>query len=46
MYKDEEKILKFIKSTGFCLIIMLLGSFLGWEPLILAILTLIYLKEN
>jgi hypothetical protein len=46
MYNDEEKLLKFIKSTGFCLIIMLLGSFLEWEPLILMMLALIYLKED
>ena len=46
MYNDEEKLLKMIKSTGFCLIIMLFGSYLGWEPLILMILTLIYLKET
>ena len=46
MYNDEEKLLNFIKSTGFCLIIMLFGSFLGWEPLILMILTLIYVKET
>ena len=45
MYNDEEKLLKFIKSTAFCLIIMLLGSFLGWEPLILMILALIYTKD-
>lgn len=46
MYNDEEKLLNFIKSAGFCLIIMLFGSFLGWEPLILMILTLIYVKET
>ena len=46
MYQDEEKLLKFIKSTAFCLIIMLFGSFLGWEPLILMILALIYVKES
>jgi len=46
MYNDEEKLLKFIKSIGLCLIIMLFGSFLGWEPLILMMLTLIYLKET
>ena len=46
MYNDEEKLLKFIKSIALCLIIMLFGSFLGWEPLILMMLTLIYLKES
>ena len=46
MYNDEEKLLKFIKSTAFCLIIMFFGSILGWEPLILMILALIYLKET
>jgi len=46
MYRDEEKLLAMVKSTGFCLIIMLFGSILGWEPAILMILTLIYLKET
>ena len=46
MYHDEEKLLKMVKSIVFCLIIMLSGSILGWEPAILMILTLIYLKET
>ena len=46
MYNDEEKLLKMVKSITFCLIIMLFGSLLGWEPAILMILALIYLKET
>ena len=46
MYQDEEKLLKIVKSIVFCLIIMLSGSIVGWEPAILMILTLIYLKET
>ena len=46
MYQDEENLLKMIKSTAFCLIIMLFGSFVEWEPAILLVLTLIYLKES
>ena len=46
MYNDEEKLLKMVKSIIFCLIIMLFGSLLGWEPAILMILALIYLKET
>lgn len=46
MYHDEEKLLKMVRSIVFCLIIMLFGSILGWEPTILMILTLIYLKET
>ena len=46
MYNDEEKLLVMVKSIVFCLIIMLFGSIIGWEPAILMILTLIYLKET
>lgn len=46
MYHDEEKLLKMVRSIVFYLIIMLFGSILGWEPAILMILTLIYLKET
>lgn len=46
MYNDEEKLLTMVKSVGFCLITMLFGSIAGWEPAILMILTLIYLKET
>jgi hypothetical protein len=46
MYNDEEKLLKLTKSSLFCLFMMLVGAFLGWEPAILLVLSLIYVKET
>ena len=46
MFTEEEKLTKFMKSSIFCLITMLLGSLFGWQPIILLILALLYTKEN
>ncbi len=46
MLNEEEKIGILIKSTGFVLLMLLLGSFFEPEPVFILLLSLIYLKEG
>ena len=46
MVPDEEKIIKFAKSTVFILIMLALSSFFEPEAVIILVLSLIYLKEG
>ncbi len=46
MFTEEEKLAKFMKSTAFVLIMLLLSSFFDSDAVFVLLLSLIYLKEE